>query len=454
MTAKTLGKTLGKTIDRRDFFKLGAAASAGAVLTTRNAAGSPIFEAGAGIPQGGMVLPENPGFKTKHLVTIILGNGARKIDVIDNPEHSPFQTKMAAEGTVFTEDYGETANLHGYMYSEVLSGVDAPAQRPRYPTWAEYIRKKAGGTATDYWTLQGASYYRAWTWDVKHFSQHPEYGVKQGSTSLTMNRIFYPEQKLTGAQIADLNVEKGLGHTPKERQRVVDFIDGVLAQKSYIPPSTRQPVINREIPYGDAQVLTLVPQILKEFKPKSITAQILALDDAHADFGFWDYNTDYWEYIKHIKTTDELIGNLWRQIQSDPYLRDTTALVIRPECGRDDEVNIYGQLGHSPGNYYAHYVWFMALGPDFKKGHTVTERVQRRDMVPTLTYLMSGENAEYATGHVRTQMFKDEYNMPKYILPPTAEVKEPAVDWEKIVEERRTAEKVKEFARSTVGYGD
>ena len=51
-------------------------------------------------------------------------------------------------------------------------------------------------------------------------------------------------------------------------------------------------------------------------------------------------------------------------------------------------------------------------------------------------------------------MFKDEYNMPKYILPPTAEVKEPAVDWEKIVEERRTAEKVKEFARSTVGYGD
>ena len=80
-----------------------------------------------------MVLPENPGFKTKHLVTIILGNGARKIDVIDNPEHSPFQTKMAAEGTVFTEDYGETANLHGYMYSEVLSGVDAPPSGPGTP---------------------------------------------------------------------------------------------------------------------------------------------------------------------------------------------------------------------------------------------------------------------------------------------------------------------------------
>ena len=71
-----------------------------------------------------------------------------------------------------------------------------------------------------------------------------------------------------------------------------------------------------------------------------------------------------------------------------------------------------------------------ALGPDFKKGHVVKERVQRRDLVPTITYVMTGENAEYATGHVRTQLFKDEYRMPAYVLPPTAEVGEgaPAVD--------------------------
>ncbi|MGH9321191.1 MAG: hypothetical protein ACRD3V_15075, partial [Vicinamibacteria bacterium] len=254
--------------------------------------------------------------------------------------------------------------------------------------------------------------------------------------------------------IVDTQIEAGLGHTAQERKRIEEWIADVLATRAYEFPSTREPVIDRQLQIGDCQALHLAGRILEDFKPRMLTVQVLALDDAHADFGFWDYNTDYYEYIKHIKTTDELIGNLWERIQKDPYLRETTSLVIRPECGRDDEVNIYGQLGHSPGNYYAHYVWMSALGPDFKKNHVVEERVQRRDLVPTLTYLMSGQNAEYATGHVRTQMFRDDFRLPEYVLPPTAEVKEPVINWEAIVEERRTAEKVKAFARSTVGYGD
>jgi hypothetical protein len=34
---------------------------------------------------------------------------------------------------------------------------------------------------------------------------------------------------------------------------------------------------------------------------------------------------------------------------------------------------------------------------------------------------MSGENAEYSTGHVRTQLFHDAYRMPPYVTPPTVE---------------------------------
>jgi hypothetical protein len=438
---------------RRDFVKYGAALGASGFFA-RTAAGSPVVEPGAGIPMGAMTLPENPGFKTKHLIVVIYGNGVRKIDVMDNPEHAPHLTRMATEGTIFTEDYGETANLHGYMYTEVLTGRDAPSQRPRYPTFNEYVRKKTGGKGTDFWMLQSLSYYRAWTWDCKHFSKHPEYGLPYGATSLTMNKIFYPENPHSPRESVDFTIERGLGHTEAVRNQIAEFIADVRARKTHVPPATRTPLIDRELQYGDAQALTLAPQILKAFKPKMITVQILAMDDAHADFGFWDYNTDYWEYVKHVKATDELIGKLWAEIQADPYLRETTSLVIRPECGRDDEINIYGQLGHSPGNYFAHYVWMMALGPDVKKGLVVKDRVQRRDFCPTITYLMSGESAEYSTGHVRTMMFKDEYKLPTYTLPKTAEVTEPPVDWEKIYEERRIAEKVKTLARSTVGYGD
>ena len=420
-------------MNRRDFFKLGAAAGAGAVLNMRNAAGSPIIEAGAGIPQGSMTLPEHPGFKTKHLVNIIYGSGVRKKEVIDNPECSPCQFKMIREGTLSTEDYGDTANLHGYMYTEVLTGRDAPSQRPLYPTWNEYIRKKSAGKATDYWMMQGVSYSCAWTWDVKHFSGHPEYGVRFGAMGLTMNKLFFPGKERSPAEMTDLHIEQGLGHSPAELKQVEEWIADVIASKRYELPSTREPVIERELQIGDAMSLHLAGQVLKEFKPRVLTIQVLAMDDAHVDFGFPDYNTDYGEYIKHIKTTDELIGKLWGDIQVDPYFRENPSLILRPECGRDDEVNIYGQLGHSAGDYHAHNVWMMALGPDFKKGHVVEERVQRRDLAPTITYLMTGENAEYADGHVRTQLFRDEYHMPQYELPHTAEVsgeRAPVLDWE------------------------
>lgn len=433
---------------RRDFFKYGAAVGAAAVWPRKATA-----ERGT-IRMGEMLLPEAPDFKTKHLIFVIYGNGARKKDVVDNPEYAPYQTKLIREGTLFTEDYGDTANLHGYMYTEMFTGIDPPTQRPLFPTLNEYVRKKTGAKASDFWVLQGASYYRGWTFDVKHFSRHADYGIGVGATSLTMNKLFYEENAASPRDLFDLLIEKGLGHTPKERKDIEEWIADVMARRSYIPPSTREPLIDRELQFGDAQVLHMVPQILKAFKPKIVTVQVLALDDAHADFGYWDYNTDYWEYIKHVKATDELIGKMWAEVQADPYLRDTTALILRPECGRDDEINIYGQLGHSPGNYYAHYVWTMAIGPDFKKNHVVKEKVQRRDLVPTITYLMSGQSAEHSVGHVRTQMFKDEHRLPPYVLPFTADLKEPGIDWEGPQEERRRAEAFKRFARSTVGYGD
>jgi len=169
----------------------------------------------------------------------------------------------------------------------------------------------------------------------------------------------------------------------------------------------------------------LAPQILKSFRPKILTLQILGLDEAHADFGHGYENTGYAEYARHIRVTDELIGNLWTEIQSDPALASKTALIIRPDCGRDDEVDAYGQLGHSPGNDGAHSVWTMALGPDFRKGVVVAERVSRRDLAPTITYLMSGGSAEHATGHVRTQMFRERFRLPEYAPPVMAGIPAP-----------------------------
>ena len=220
-----------------------------------------------------------------------------------------------------------------------------------------------------------------------------------------MNRLFRGERSVSPETWVERHVDSALGHRDNERSVIVEWMDEVRRKGRDLVPSTATPVIEQELQLGDARALHLVPQILKDFKPRVITVQILGLDEAHETFSSASALVGYERYLRHLKTLDELIGSLWRSVQSDPYLRETTALVIRPDCGRDREVNPLGQLDHTAGDDHAHTVWTMALGPDFPRGRTVTRRVDRKDLAPSLTYLMTGQRAEFSTGQIRWDMF-------------------------------------------------
>ena len=87
--------------------------------------------------------------------------------------------------------------------------------------------------------------------------------------------------------------------------------------------------------------------------------------------------------------------------------------MIRPEFGRDDEVNMYGAVNHSTGYYQCHRSASIFWGPDFKHG-TSKLLVDRKDMVPTLTG-MFGVKAPYAIGQMRTHMMAEHVGeMPEY----------------------------------------
>src|SRR5260370_31660598 len=83
-----------------------------------------------------------------------------------------------------------------------------------------------------------------------------------------------------------------------------------------------------------------------------------------------------------------------------------------------------------PGEYSSHYVWQLAVGPDYRQGVIVTDPVNRRDVAPTLVYALCGGPASHATGHVRTQMFKEEFWLPVYTATPAARTLEPNTDLE------------------------
>jgi arylsulfatase A-like enzyme len=80
--------------------------------------------------------------------------------------------------------------------------------------------------------------------------------------------------------------------------------------------------------------------------------------------------------------------------------------VIRPEFGRDDEVNEHGQLHHSYGFYSTHRVASIFWGPDFNQGVNRTTVVSAVDLTPTLAKLF-GVEATYAQGSVLPGLFRD-----------------------------------------------
>jgi hypothetical protein len=362
-----------------------------------------------------------PGLTTKHGIVIIYGNGVRKKDVVDNLSLAPHHARIASQGTLFTDDFNETVELHGYMSTELLTGRDGSTEHPRFPTWTEYIRRETALPAAKFWMLQPMAKYGAWTWDRKHYSSHAGFGSRDGATSITTSATFVEGDDLDLRRRVETQVEAGLGHSRQEREQIVEFIADLRARRAWLPggtgPATRPAV--PAVQQHDAVCLRVATEVLKAFRPRLITVQLLGFDEAHRS---------YRHYVRHISAIDEIVGAMWDEIQADAALRATTALFIRPDCGRNDEVSHGGRLDHAHGDCGAHYVWSLAAGPDFKRGATITDRVNRRDWAPTITYALSGGRALFSTGAVRSQMFLDCLGLPAYASRPAGRVVDPQID--------------------------
>jgi len=152
---------------------------------------------------------------------------------------------------------------------------------------------------------------------------------------------------------------------------------------------------------GDGVLLNAVrsiPQTMTRLRPRAIVCRQMSHDVGH---------DSYEKYLSEVQATDAAIGNLLDWVKGHPYFRRNTAIVIRPEFGRDDEVNAYGQLHHSYGFYSAHRVASIFWGPDFNRGVDRECVISALDMAPTLARLLKVD-ARYAQGRVVPGLFKRE----------------------------------------------
>ena len=375
---------------RRDFLKsLGVAGAAG--MAPASLAAAP--QAGSGL---GLDL------KTKHAIVILNGNGARKKEYYENAEMSPNITRMAKEAFVYTEDGNDTTSNHGNSWTSLITGNEYQSGIPQYPTIPHYVRKHVGDAASNYWYLQGVSYYRVWRYNVKYFTSHPEYGIETRPVTLTTGQTFFEDQKLSPAEIVAQQFTDDMGLTALERAKLEQFVGDTLSDRSYIADLVHKPIPRTPF-WEEAQALHLIPSILQEFKPKMLIFQQTGHDTGHGAGGLLRDETGWFEYSQVIQSTDEGVGRIIDFVKNDPYFSKNTAIIIRPEFGRDDEVNLYGEIHHSEGYYYCEQTASIWHGPDFKSGVS-NKLVNRRSFTPTLAALFNAP-APYVQGPIHKDLW-------------------------------------------------
>ena len=226
--------------------------------------------------------------------------------------------------------------------------------------------------------------------------------------------MWYKKRDRSPRQIIDEEFPNNMGLTEKERVGLTEWIEGVMSTRSY-EPSLNHPFLPRSPFVEEGQAIKLIPQILQAFKPRMLIFQQVSHDTGHGAGGYLRYETGYDEYRSTAISTDEAVGQVIEFVKNDPYFSQNTAIGVRPEFGRDDEVNAYGEIHHSKGYYYAQRPASIYWGPDFNTGFDGKTVISRLDMAPTLTKLFNVEATD-AMGQVVPGLFKPEVGeLPAYI---------------------------------------
>jgi hypothetical protein len=123
-------------------------------------------------------------------------------------------------------------------------------------------------------------------------------------------------------------------------------------------------------------------EYLKAYHPRILYIAFDETDDfAHA--GLYD------QYLKSAHAEDAMIGDLWKLIQSDPYYRDKTTLVVTCDHGRGDRIK-EEWTSHGEKISDAGQIWIAAIGPDTPPAGIVKTPtpLYQKQIAPTLAGLL------------------------------------------------------------------
>ncbi len=134
--------------------------------------------------------------------------------------------------------------------------------------------------------------------------------------------------------------------------------------------------------------------LLQTTKPRFLTLYLPDVDHAGHD-GIWA------DYLAAIERADEIIGELWTWIQSDPDYADNTVMLITNDHGR----HTTNFQGHGDGCNGCRQIECLAIGPGIRTGLISTIPRTTPDIAPTLARLLGAE-AQFSSGEIMTEILE------------------------------------------------
>lgn len=327
--------------------------------------------------------------KTQRVVVVAFAGGVRKKDALDTA-NAPNLRRIAAAGVTMPSVRVENLGHYGAALSIFTGRYDAMGirenERGIMPTMFERLRKSRGFTASDVWlsTASGAQ------GRLFAASQHPDYGDAHAANVLDGDGIFNTELKKVLDDLGGIKAE-----TDAERALVAELGQAIDPAALTLPADVARPdpeqvakvaefvvdqLAGRNAQLGgpgagDAKAIRTATDLLRVFRPKVLGITLQNHDIAHGS-----YNA----YVEVIRRNDQELGRLWDAIVADPELRDSTALFVLPEFGRDKDLNERNGLDHGDGSKELLEVFLVAAGPDFKKNKVIGDTIRSIDVCPTV----------------------------------------------------------------------
>jgi hypothetical protein len=130
---------------------------------------------------------------------------------------------------------------------------------------------------------------------------------------------------------------------------------------------------------------------MKQYKPRALYLSFDETDDlAHAG--------NYQFYLDRAHQEDGFLNELWNYIQSDPFYKDKTTLIVTCDHGRGDSP-IANWRDHGTGTPHSEQTWFAVIGPDTQPGGEMKGATTFHKQLAQTIALLLGFDFKAVAGH-------------------------------------------------------